>query len=136
MRTVTTDIHTDVTSDDLNGIVEFGTPFTAVTGNVGVHVITRPDLWAPETWLDMAEPHDLGHDGAWEPVHGYSGAHEAGASAVMHPSEFLGGRMAEDVLTAPGTYVVVEVTDFDSGDEPPVGWALLRHVRPEDSSLV
>lgn len=62
---------------------------------------------------------DLGDDGIWHAheslpegwslmsgytgQYGYNGPH-------MHQSEFIGGRMARDILETPGLYVVLEVT--------------------------
>lgn len=44
---------------------------------------------------------------------------------VMHPSEYLGGRLARDMWEDCGTYVVTTVTDLgDSGDL--MGWTVLR----------
>lgn len=59
--------------------------------------------------------------------YGYSGP-------IMHNSEFIGGRLADDILSTPGTYVSVvaywtgeDETDDDENDEPIVeGWAIVR----------
>jgi len=51
--------------------------------------------------------------------------------AVMHASEYIGGGLADDILSTPGTYVVVVVNvEDDEADEfaEPAGWAILRQV--------
>jgi hypothetical protein len=54
---------------------------------------------------DEWEAFSVGYTGQ----HGYNGA-------VMHASEYLGGRLAEDILESPGTYVVCAV-EVDCSDE-------------------
>lgn len=74
----------------------------------------------------------------WHPVTGYSGQHSY-SGPVMHSSEYLGGRMASDVLETPGDYVLKIVeshcnyVDPDSWcseengcDCEPEGWVLLH----------
>ncbi|WP_155981017.1 hypothetical protein [Nocardia sp. CNY236] len=41
----------------------------------------------------------------------------------MHATEFIGGRLAQDILSAPGLYAAVVVSPTD-GSEEPVGWAI------------
>jgi hypothetical protein len=60
----------------------------------------------------------------WDVMNGYSGP-------VMHTSEYIGGRLAEDILERPGLYVacVVECLGPDrdaSENESPAGWVVLR----------
>lgn len=56
--------------------------------------------------------------------------------AVMHPSEFIGGGMADDILTMPGYWVAVEVRNDDGSlpDGDSIGWALLWLPIEEEAS--
>lgn len=130
MRSILTTLHTDVAADDLNGLIGFDTsPVTIVPAEDGyatTTVIERPDVLTPEVEFDPDDPRHVTTWPDWTPVHGYSGAHMSGASAVMHPSEFIGGRMAEDLIADGGTHTVAVVEDPDDVDGEPVGWTLLR----------
>ena len=46
----------------------------------------------------------------------------------MHPSEYLAGSLARDIIDNPGIYVLVEVQDEDGGypEGDPIGWAILK----------
>lgn len=69
---------------------------------------------------------DLNERG-WEPVTGCSGQYGY-AGPIMHPSEFLGGSMAERLAMTPGTYAVVMVEADEDGERDACGWALLRRI--------
>lgn len=56
--------------------------------------------------------------------HGYSGP-------VMHSSEYVGGRLADDILAEPGNYVLVVVYGDDEYTEP-CGWAVLKEREARD----
>jgi hypothetical protein len=58
------------------------------------------DVYAPTLYDD-----ELDSD-RWELLDGYSGQYGY-SGPVMHPSEFIGGGMARDILATPGTYVAV-----------------------------
>lgn len=82
------------------------------------------DVWAPSLCDD-----ELDSEG-WEFVNGYSGQYRY-SGPIMHNSEFLGGRMALDVLDTPGVYVCVIANwspdeDDDEDSDTAEGWALLR----------
>jgi hypothetical protein len=74
----------------------------------------------------------------WEVMDGYSMQSGCGArysGPVMHTSEYIGGRMEEDIRERPGLYVacVVECLGPDrnaSENEEPAGWVLLRKPDP------
>lgn len=64
----------------------------------------------------------------WVVLEGYSGQYSYNGP-VMHPSEYIGGKLAKDILAVPGTYVclVVEADCDDScsddcGHPFPEGW--------------
>jgi hypothetical protein len=66
----------------------------------------------------------------WEPLSGYTGQYGYNG-AVMHASEYLGGRLAADILDDPGVYVVVTVEVMPTDDEPepfPAGWAVFHYI--------
>lgn len=67
-------------------------------------------------------PHDVEIDSdqwvTWSV--GYTGQHSYNG-AVMHSSEFIGGRLADDLLAEPGTYVVCAVEVYPA-DNP---WSAL-----------
>lgn len=73
----------------------------------------------------------------WSPMYGYSGQYGY-SGPIMHASEFIGGRMADDILAEPGLYVVVIVpggcddsddcTDGCTCEPEPAGWVVLRSV--------
>lgn len=65
----------------------------------------------------------------WEPLTGYTGQYSY-SGPIMHPSEFIGGALAEYVLSTPGTYVAVAVETVSpdpDADPEPAGWMVLRH---------
>lgn len=70
----------------------------------------------------------------WTLMSGYTGQHGYNGP-VMHASEFIGGRMARDILSTPGYYVLLEVQADCNGTEDgcsiedgcncePAGWAV------------
>lgn len=65
----------------------------------------------------------------WEPLRGYSGQYGVGrASWFMHASEFVGGRLAADILAEPGVYAAVMILPDapDDTDAEPTEWAVIR----------
>lgn len=109
----------------LQDTAEIGHVFTVTDDG---RVIDGPrGVYAPEVYHSDTDDIEVYGDG-WEPLTGYTGQYGY-RGAVMHPSEYLGGRLAEDILSTPGTYVVTVVDtppdDDDSGPEL-VGWAVLR----------
>lgn len=63
----------------------------------------------------------------WTLLAGYTGQHGY-RGPVMHPSEFIGGRLAEDILARPGLYVAIVAEalplEEDDQDTEPAGWAV------------
>lgn len=86
----------------LSDLMEFDHPITVhadgriTDGPAGVYA---PDL------LDVIDAADFQSD-TWELMSGYSGQ-DRYAGPIMHDSEFIGGGLARDILTTPGTYVAV-----------------------------
>jgi hypothetical protein len=58
----------------------------------------------------------------WEPQTGWTGQYSY-HGPVMHPSEFIGGPLADHIAETPGLWVAVEVT-CDDGES--AGWAILH----------
>lgn len=126
-------IYENVTPDQLNRIAEFNTPFKTFGDG---SVMTGQDIGHTGYFADVIM-HDENDDYAdqmdddFKPVTGYSGQYGY-RGPVMHPSEFLGGGMARDVLDTPGVYVVLAVEaegeDYDpeTGETDSVGWMLIR----------
>ena len=89
----------------------------------------RPEAYAPDVYETDS---GIAVDGApaWTLMDGYS-RQDRYAGPVMHESEFIGGRIAEDILDTPGIYVAVVVYDYtedaldnNDGNGPIVGWAI------------
>lgn len=62
--------------------------------------------------------------GGWEAMTGYTGQYGY-RGPVMHSSEYIGGRMARDILAEPGLYVALVV---ECEDDEIAGWLVAyRH---------
>lgn len=124
-----------VTRDGLNSVMDFD--HVIEVGPEGEVFDVHPDagIWAPEVSISSeSEPESvrkpfISGDG-WSLMSGYSGQWSY-AGPVMHASEFIGGKLADDILSAPGYYVAVVVTDADAdsdnGDDDTAGWAIAFH---------
>ena len=64
----------------------------------------------------------------WTLLDGYSGQYLY-SGPIMHPSEYIGGRLADDILAEDGFYVSVVVRTTD--DDEDAGWAIAY--RPLDT---
>lgn len=76
-----------------------------------------------------------------ERVYGWnvlSGHTACGGITVRHPSEYIGGRLEEEIRETPGLYVAVPVDLMQDPDAPDsqesesAGWAVLRYVGEGD----
>src|SRR5690606_7081564 len=101
----------------LNGLMEFGRVIEVRSDGT----VTDSDEYGPEIVyvnLDadgqMTERDDKGSaivsglPAGWSLMRGYT-AQGDGTSVIMHPSEYIGGRMERDILANPGLYVAVIV---------------------------
>ena len=138
MRTSTTTVHTDVTPDDLNEILSINeSPVTLLPDAWhGITAVARHDLYAPEAIWSDTDVRQVEPVQNWTPLHGHSGAYGSAASAVMHPSEYVGAGMARDLIAearadGSATYCVAEVTDPDD-PEALIGWAIFRYEPKEN----
>lgn len=88
-------------ASELNEAMEFDYPVEVLPGGI---VVEGPrGLWAPD--LNDGEVWTAGRR-RWELLDGYS-AQQGYNGPIMHSSEYIGGRMAEDILATPGIYVAV-----------------------------
>lgn len=77
-----------------------------------------PELYAPEMCdgeLTTAE---------WTLLSGYTGQCSYNGPS-MHASEYIGGRLARDILAEPGIYVAL--VDGSSEDDDPDGWGIAKY---------
>jgi hypothetical protein len=93
--------------------------------------------WAPEVYIDVDEDGQALDNSdeelarmvsPWRLMDGYSGQYRY-SGPVMHASEFIGGRMEDDIRERPGVYVacVVECLGPNPGadeNEEPAGWVV------------
>lgn len=114
------------TTDNLDGLVEWDAPFRITAGMLTL----ASDVYAPEVLND--ENHDIYIEAdGWTAFTGYTGQWSY-SGAVMHPSEYIGGRLADAILEMAAedsrtVFALVEVRD-ESGEYPdgdPIGWAVL-----------
>lgn len=99
--------------------------------------ISEPSgVHAPEVYWTNGGP--IVEPGGWSLMNGYSGQHLY-SGPVMHPSEYIGGDLAYDILHEPGLYVavVVDAIDCEDHDNPDecgcdrnAGWAVARRDIP------
>jgi hypothetical protein len=110
----------------LGDLMEFN---TVIEVDDSGRVKFRPDLYAP----DVYETDDgTAVDGTgWDLLDGYSGQYLY-SGPVMHPSEYIGGLLARDILDSPGIYAAVVVDDYTEAtlDDPDsdnvAGWAIAQ----------
>lgn len=112
--------------------MEFDSPFTV--GRSGAVHFNTGVAYVPSVMHD--DEHDIVLDGVphkeadtWEVFStGYTGQHGYNGG-VMHASEYMGGRLLDDIMERPGIYVIVAVeVEPDEEDEypEPAGWTVLR----------
>lgn len=130
-----------VTTETLNDVMEFD--HVIVVHEDGT-VSDAENVYAPDIRMEVdADGQHLHADDSdiigqaeregWELLRGYTGQHGY-RGPVMHASEYIGGRMAEDILEEPGTYVVVivwvdapeDAPNREELEEEPAGWAVAR----------
>ena len=84
----------------------------------GRRVKYRSDILAPCVYDEQLD------NDRWTLMNGYSGQ-DSYSGPIMHNSEFIGGRMAEDILNEPGVYVALAAYWTWGDDEDLVeGWAV------------
>lgn len=113
------------TRDNLDQAVEFDCPF--IIGEDGSMAdaprnVYAPDLYGCSGGTETVEGWTLLSGYTWQ--YGYSGP-------IMHNSEHIGGCLADDILSTPGTYVAMACywpDDEESNDDEcyAEGWAIAR----------
>lgn len=104
---------------DLNSEMEFGRVIRIEQGKV-----LDTNLYAPE--LMWSNGHIEMSPEGWVLLDGYSGQYRYGGP-LMHESEYIGGRMEQDILARDGIYVALVCYDLDEATEdetPDRGWAV------------
>jgi hypothetical protein len=75
--------------------------------------------WAPEVY-----DAELPAGSPWRLMTGYTGQHGYNGPS-MHASEFIGGRMADDILANPGLYVALVDNPLNPDNDDDVnGWCV------------
>lgn len=84
-----------------------------------------PNVYAPDslTGEDDTALDDAAYAAGWELWSHYT-LQQDYDGPVMHPSEYIGGDLATDILHTPGVYAVASVDDVEN-DGYPVGWVLM-----------
>ena len=109
-----------------------------ITVDEGGHVTEPQGIYAPELEMEVdgdgqiLDEHEADYKAeaarqGWELLEGFTGQH-AYRGPVMHPSEYVGGRLADHIRETPGTYVVIVVRCSDGED---AGWAVAYRPPPE-----
>jgi len=127
-----------VRPDELNAVMAFDHVIRVHPGGdaTGALVSDPPNdraYWAPEVMdteivsggVDADRPEDPG----WTLLTGYTGQ-DRYTGPGMHDSEYIGGRLAADILSTPGLYVAIADTFSDDGE--PEGWIVAHKPLPED----
>jgi hypothetical protein len=124
-------------TQELNGLMEFE-HVIKVEGGVATDKFDPSDkggrLWAPECIHEgfSGEQRHIEPGQGWVLLEGYSGQGYPRGSymgPVMHVSEYIGGRMEQDILAQDGYYVALVCSvmaddpDADEDDEP-AGWCV------------
>ena len=85
------------------------------------------DLYGDSYLIEQAK----GYRDSWELLSGFTGQHDYNG-VVLHQSEYIGGGLADYILSTPGYYVAVVVEcegpendpDENENSEEPAGWVV------------
>ncbi|UDL16707.1 hypothetical protein SEA_ATUIN_14 [Arthrobacter phage Atuin] len=122
----------NVNRDNLNDVMEFDHVIRVhkdgtVSHRDGKHHAPDLTMEVDEDGQSIhADDSDIKRDAessGWELLSGWTGQ-QGYRGPVMHPSEYIGGRLADHILETPGYYVVTEVRTDDPEDEEGAGWAI------------
>lgn len=112
-------MHAAVVTDpqQLSDLMDFDHVIRVASGYAG----SADSVFAPG--LNWSEEGGVEIDGTgWTLMEGYSGQ-DRYTGPIMHSSEQIGGRMAEDILGRDGYYVALVCEDMDDRENP-AGWAI------------
>ena len=112
-----------IDADELNGAIELDSSFIVNDdGTLELSGNFAPDVWGEQGHADPVVEDDFAPDvwgqqgQGWEFFsRGYTGQHGYNGPE-MHQSEYLGGRLADDILATPGEYAVVGV-NYDCDED-------------------
>lgn len=118
----------EVTVDNLNDVM--GISSRPITVHEDGTVTQDTEDWLPEMLVETSEDkeiNELARNGGWDLLSGYTGQ-QGYNGPVLHFSEYIGGKLAEDILSTPGTYgaTFVDVFDDVTGGYVPMGWVVAR----------
>ena len=105
------------TAETLNDVMEFDRV-------IEVHEdrsVSCPDIYPPDLHDDRLDYVDTWGD--WELLDGWSNQ-QGYAGPLMHQSEFIGGAMADHILSTPGVYVAL--VSYRDDDSEQTEWAVAR----------
>lgn len=116
---------------DLNKIMEFD--HVIRVRERGVVDERVPDVYAPEVYVgvdadgqitdaDESAMIETVRAAGWELLTGWTHQYSYNGP-IMHTSEFVGGRLADHILSTPGLYCAVTVETLDDDDDA-AGWAV------------
>lgn len=116
--------HRAIDRSALAGVLTFDQPVRVrADGTVSLPLDVRaPELPAIDHGDEELDRH--ARTQGWTLLSGWTGQHGY-RGPVMHPSEYLGGRLADHVLATPGDYAVVALDDSD--DDPGAGGWVVAH---------
>ena len=110
---------TSVNRDNLNDIMEFDHVIRVYEDGT----VTEPEgIYAPES-VDVATVDEPDAVEGWSLLPGFSMQYSY-PGALMHPSEYIGGGLADYILSHPGLYVAVIVNDYEPDSDDVAGWAI------------
>lgn len=128
-----------VTHKELSDLMEFGRLIYTLNGEAValdegvVNIATPEEIQYVDLDADGGAPDPIAPDG-WEYLTGFTGQYSYNGN-TMHPSEFIGGRLADHILSNPGYYVAVEIDALDWSIEgttdihaEPIGWGILHYI--------
>jgi hypothetical protein len=118
----------NVTPENLSDVMEFDRVIQVCQDGSVVEVrnLYAPNVYTSEISPDHWELEELYGDWMWF-TYGYTGQHGYNGPE-MHSSEYIGGRLARDILETPGIYCAVEVYPSpldDTDDSGPESWGIV-----------
>jgi len=112
-------------SESLNSTMSFDRVIRIEDGEVITFIPDDREYWPPDVhWADGLEF----DDDEWSLMEGYTGQYGY-SGPVMHGSEYIGGRMEDDIKAKDGFYVAIVVNDIltDENEDDydvTVGWVV------------
>lgn len=120
-----------ITADTLNDVMEFDSVIrvnTDLTVTTEFLTVYAPDLYDYANDASVSDE-DLDVSAkaqGWTLLRGFTGQYSY-SGPLMHESEYIGGGLADHILSHPGFYVAVAVETLNADGElqdQPAGWAV------------